>query len=82
MYTGTKITDLSVERRIFEFAVMTMCNGKKEESALKYFGLVYRKGKTVKDILHMKRLSFNESNSISDAVDGFAKRLDRVLKTA
>lgn len=75
------ITEIRVEDRVLEFAGQHLYGGRRPDSLLKRLGLTYRKGKTEKDIFHVKQLCFNRPNSGLDLVDDFAIRLEKILKS-
>lgn len=82
MYKSMNIQNLSVPERVFEFAVQHLYAGRKPEILLKQFSLTYREGKSEKDVLKAKQLSFSRPRNDMDVVDDFANRLYKnVLKS-
>lgn len=82
MYKSVNILNLKTSERVFEFAAQHLYAGRKPEILLKQLGLTYREGKSEKDVLKAKQLSFNRPRNDMDVVDDFASRLYKsVLKS-
>lgn len=80
MYIDMQVESLTVDKRIFEFAVAVAYYNKRIDSSLKRFRLVMKEGKKEEDVKHMYHLACKYAPSENAVIDEFAKRLSRVLK--